>query len=151
MALLVESVCQCRRLKTCRFDPWAGRPPGGGNSNRSSILFFFHSSILAWKNPMGSGAWQATVHGVTNSHTRLSDLECGSPFLVSSIWKSQSLPFNPGRLSRSQWNRHLTKLYHLIVNCSLAAKSTQFPLQTGSLSSREGVSPGKCGFINSNW
>ena len=24
-----------------------------------------HSSILAWKNPMDGGAWQATVHGVT--------------------------------------------------------------------------------------
>ena len=24
-----------------------------------------HSSILAWKNPMDSGAWWATVHGVS--------------------------------------------------------------------------------------
>ena len=24
-----------------------------------------HSTILAWKNPMDRGAWQATVHGVT--------------------------------------------------------------------------------------
>ena len=32
-----------------------------------------HSSILAWKIPMDRGAWQATVHGVTNSWTRLSD------------------------------------------------------------------------------
>ena len=23
-----------------------------------------HCSILAWKNPMDRGAWQATVHGV---------------------------------------------------------------------------------------
>jgi len=23
-----------------------------------------HSSILAWKNPVDKGAWQATVHGV---------------------------------------------------------------------------------------
>ena len=26
-----------------------------------------HSSILAWKNPMDRGGWQATVHGVTKS------------------------------------------------------------------------------------
>ena len=26
-----------------------------------------YSSILAWKNPMDRGAWQATVHGVTES------------------------------------------------------------------------------------
>ena len=31
-----------------------------------------HSSILAWRIPMDRGAWQATVHGVTKSHTHLS-------------------------------------------------------------------------------
>ena len=28
-----------------------------------------HFSILAWRNPMGRGAWQATVHGVTRVDT----------------------------------------------------------------------------------
>ena len=28
-----------------------------------------HSSILAWKNPMDRGAWQATVHVVAKSQT----------------------------------------------------------------------------------
>ena len=32
-----------------------------------------HSNVLAWKNPMDRGAWQATVHMVTKSWTRLSD------------------------------------------------------------------------------
>ena len=36
-----------------------------------------HSSILAWmslaENPMGRGAWQATVHGVAKSWTQLSN------------------------------------------------------------------------------
>ena len=32
-----------------------------------------HSSILAWRLPMDSGAWQAVVHGVAKSQTRLSD------------------------------------------------------------------------------
>ena len=32
-----------------------------------------HSSILAWRIPMDWKAWQATVHGVTKSWTRLSD------------------------------------------------------------------------------
>ena len=32
-----------------------------------------HSSILAWKNPMDRGTWQATVHSVTKSQTRLSN------------------------------------------------------------------------------
>ena len=34
-----------------------------------------HSSVLAWKNPMVRGAWQATVHRVTKSHD-LRDLAC---------------------------------------------------------------------------
>ena len=33
-----------------------------------------HSSILAGKNPMDKEAWQATVHDVAKSPTRLSDL-----------------------------------------------------------------------------
>jgi len=32
-----------------------------------------HSSILAWRIPMDRGAWQATVHVVAKSQTRLSD------------------------------------------------------------------------------
>ena len=32
-----------------------------------------HSSTLDWKNPMDGGAWEAAVHGVTKSQTRLSD------------------------------------------------------------------------------
>ena len=31
-----------------------------------------HSSILAWKNPMNRGAWQATIHGIAKSQTQLS-------------------------------------------------------------------------------
>ena len=32
-----------------------------------------HSSTLAWRIPMDTGAWRATVHGVVKSRTRLSD------------------------------------------------------------------------------
>ena len=32
-----------------------------------------HSSILAWKTSMDRGPWQAIVHRVTKSQTRLSD------------------------------------------------------------------------------
>ena len=31
------------------------------------------SSILAWRMPMDRGAWQATVHGITKSQTKLSE------------------------------------------------------------------------------
>ena len=37
-----------------------------------------HSSILAWRIPMDRGAWQATVHGVTKSQTRLKPLNTGT-------------------------------------------------------------------------
>ena len=32
-----------------------------------------HSSILTWRIPMDRGAWHATVYGVAESRTRLSD------------------------------------------------------------------------------
>ena len=44
--------------------PGLGRFPGGGHATHSSSCM---------QNPMDRGAWQATVHGVTKSRTRLSD------------------------------------------------------------------------------
>ena len=44
--------------------PWLGRFPGGGHGNPLQY------SCL--ENPMDRIAWQATVHGVTKSQTRLS-------------------------------------------------------------------------------
>ena len=32
-----------------------------------------HANIIAWRIPMGRGAWLATVHSVTKSQTQLSD------------------------------------------------------------------------------
>ena len=45
--------------------PELGRSPGKGNGNP------LHYSCL--ENSMDRGAWWATVHGVTNSCTQLSD------------------------------------------------------------------------------
>ena len=44
--------------------PGLGRSPGGGNGNTLQY------SCLG--NPMDRGTWQATVHGVAKSQTRLS-------------------------------------------------------------------------------
>ena len=44
----------------------SGRSPGGGNG------YSFQFSCL--ENPMDRGAWQATVHGVAKSWTRLKQL-----------------------------------------------------------------------------
>ena len=35
-----------------------------------------HSSILAWRIPMDTGAWRAVVHGVTKSRTQLRHFHC---------------------------------------------------------------------------
>ena len=48
--------------------PGLGRSPGEGNGNPLQY------SCL--ENPMDGGAWWATVHGVIESQTRLSDLTC---------------------------------------------------------------------------
>ena len=53
-------------LRDAVLIPESGRSAGGG-----------HGKLLQYsclKNPMDRGAWQATVHGVTQSQTRLSDL-----------------------------------------------------------------------------
>ena len=45
--------------------PGLGRSPGEGNNNPLQYSYL--------ENSMDRGAWQATVHGVTNSKTQLSD------------------------------------------------------------------------------
>ena len=58
-----ESACQCKR-------------PGAQSLGQEDPLekgLATHSNILAWRNSMDRGAWQATGHGVTESRTQLSD------------------------------------------------------------------------------
>ena len=45
--------------------PWSRRSPGEENENSLQYSYL--------ENPMDKGAWQATVHGVAKSQTRLSD------------------------------------------------------------------------------
>ena len=47
--------------------PWVGKIP-------LEEGMAAHSRILAWRIPMDRGAWQATVHGVAKSQTRLKRL-----------------------------------------------------------------------------
>ena len=58
-----EPACQCRRGKKGGFNPWVGKTPGEGQGNP------LQCSRL--ENPMDRGAWQATVHRVTQSWIRL--------------------------------------------------------------------------------
>ena len=60
-----ESACNVGDLG---LTPGSGRSPGEVNDNPLQY------SCL--ENPMGRGAWQATVYGVAKSWTRLSDQAC---------------------------------------------------------------------------
>ena len=44
-----------------------------------------HSSILAWRIPMDRGAWQATVHGVT-------ELDTTEQLSTAHLQNTQTLP-----------------------------------------------------------
>ena len=58
-----ESACNAGDARDSGSIPGWGRSPGGGHGNPLQY------SCL--ENPMDRGAWQATVHGVTKSWTRL--------------------------------------------------------------------------------
>ena len=49
-----------------------------------------HSSILAWRIPKDRGAWWATVHGVTNSQTRLNNKHKHIKYLISTCRKGNT-------------------------------------------------------------
>ena len=57
-----ESTCNAGDISSI---PGSGRSPGEGNDN--------HSTSSCLENPMDREAWQATVHGVAKSQTRLND------------------------------------------------------------------------------
>ena len=59
-----ELICQCRRRRRHGFNPWIRRFPGEGHGNP------LQCSCL--ENSTNRRAWQATVHRVTKSRTRLS-------------------------------------------------------------------------------
>ena len=73
-----ESTCNARATGGMSSIPGSGRSPGGGHGNPLQY------SCL--KNPMDRGAWQATVHGVPKSQTRLSDCACTHCILMGSLW-----------------------------------------------------------------
>ena len=61
-----EPACQCRRHKRREFDPWVGKIPWR--------WAWQPTPYSCLENPMDRGPWQATVHGVAESRTQLSDL-----------------------------------------------------------------------------
>ena len=80
--------------------PGSGRPPGEGNGN------LLHCSCL--ENPMDRGAWQATVHGVTKSWTRLQWLitRVWANFLKCFLFSSEFLLFSSPPVSPHSVSEH---------------------------------------------
>ena len=64
------------------FDPGLGRSPGEGNGNPLQYSYL--------ENPMDRGAWQATVHRVAKSRTRLSNFTFTYYLAYSDILKIYS-------------------------------------------------------------
>ena len=60
-----ESACLFRKHRRHEFNPWIGTIPW---RKKWQLLQYSHL-----KNPMDTGAWQATVHEVTKSQTWLSN------------------------------------------------------------------------------
>ena len=66
MALVIKNLpANAGEARDAALIPGSGRSPGGGNGDP------FQYSCL--ENSMGRGAWQATVHAVAKSQTRLND------------------------------------------------------------------------------
>ena len=61
-AIWASQVAQQWRLRLPTQESWAGSILGSGNPLEKEMAT--HFSILAWKNLMGRGTWQATVHRV---------------------------------------------------------------------------------------
>ena len=66
----VSLVAQLVKNLPAMRETWV-RSLGWENSLEEGIAT--HACILAWKTPMDRAAWWATVHGVAESRTRLSD------------------------------------------------------------------------------
>ena len=58
-----ELACQCRRCKRPGFSPWVGKIP----LSRA----WQATPVFCLENPMDRRAWQATVHRVAQSQTKL--------------------------------------------------------------------------------
>ena len=61
-----ESACQSRRCRRGGFDSWVGKIPWSRKWQPAPVF-------LSMKNPMDRGAWWATVHGVAQNQTQLSN------------------------------------------------------------------------------
>ena len=81
MALVVKNLlANAEDRKRCKFNPWVGKIPWRRHHNP-----LWYSCL---ENPTDRGAWLATIHGVTKSHTWLKQLSMHA----QKQWPLLSLP-----------------------------------------------------------
>ena len=85
--------------------PWSGRCPGGGHGN--PLQYF------CLENPTDREAWQATVHGVTKSTTKLKRLNMHAHYVM------QSKASQTGHMISGDILSYKTKISHLFRRLSL--------------------------------
>ena len=61
-----------------------------------------HSTILTWRISMDRGTWQATVHGVTKSQTRLSN--CAQAHQITSHCRALC---SVCKVNKELWSKHI--------------------------------------------
>ena len=62
-----------------------------------------HSSILAWRTPVGREVWRAAVHGVAKSQTQLKRLSMRVLMLLRQFVGQSSQCLSSGRLGGPRW------------------------------------------------
>ena len=91
-----------------------------------------HSSILAWKNPMGRGAWQVVVHGIAKSRTQLS-MQCNGIKVAKPL---------PGIEGYSLWPLSYSSPSHIPANQSqIFGSSLGYRLLLWVVGGRERLDP----------
>ena len=71
---------------------WSGRCPDQEDPSSSWRRAWDPLQSSCLENPMDRGAWRATVHGITNSQTRLSGLAPSSTLLLRSRQVPECFP-----------------------------------------------------------
>ena len=86
-----EPICQCRRPKRHRFDPWVRKIPWRRARQPTAVFFL--------ENPMDRGSLQDTVYRVTKSWTRLKQIRTYVPPLVViyDLMKGSQVPVDDKR------------------------------------------------------
>ena len=105
MARLIVMVSRVAQMVKClpemwrlRFDPWVGKIPWRRKRQPIPVL------LPGKSTPMDGGAWQAIVHGVTKSQTRLSNFSFSFKayiFILCSVFTNSLISLDKSPISET--------------------------------------------------